>query len=128
MMSEDRTAQRSPMSTRERGTRGESLAAEFLEMNGIRVLARNYRYQRGEIDLIALDGDELVFVEVKTRRTTAYGEPEEAVTPKKQAQLRSVAEGYLLEHDIEGGSCRFDVVTVMIRHDGHTIRLHKDAF
>ena len=73
------------------GREGERIAVDYLTEKGYRILRRNYRFGRGEIDIIAQDGTELVFVEVKTRRTSAFGEPEEAVTPKKQSQIRTVA-------------------------------------
>jgi putative endonuclease len=115
-------------SSRQQGADGETLAARFLERNGMRILERNYRYHRGEIDMIADDGGELVFVEVKTRRSTTYGEPEEAVTPRKQEQLRAIAEGYLAERGIENTPCRFDVVAILRQRDTITIKHVKDAF
>ncbi len=115
-------------SLRQQGADGEALAVRFLERNGMKILERNYRYQRGEIDVIANDGGEVVFVEVKTRRSTAYGEPEEAVTPRKQEQLRALAEAYLTERGIEDTPCRFDVVAILRQRDTTTIKHVKDAF
>jgi len=89
---------------------------------------RNYRFDRGEIDLIASDGDELVFIEVKARRSDAFGPPEDAVTPQKEEQIRRVAEGYLFERGIEDQSCRFDVVAVTFTSGETDIRLIRNAF
>ena len=113
---------------KQRGAAGEELAARFLEQCGMKILRRNYRYERGEIDIIAEDGDELVFIEVKARRTRSYGEPEDSVTPQKQEQIRTVAEGYLLEHDIDDRSCRFDVVGIFYHHGKAEINHIKNAF
>jgi putative endonuclease len=106
---------------------GEDLAASFLEGEGYRILARNYRFERGEIDIIAMDGGELVFVEVKTRETEAFGAPEESITPFKEEQLKKVAEGYLFEQAIENQQCRFDVVAITLRSDHPEIRILKDV-
>jgi putative endonuclease len=113
---------------KERGTAGETLAVEFLEKMGMKVLQRNYRFERGEIDIVAEDGRELVFVEVKARRTTSYGEPIEAVDAKKQAQLWKVAEGYLYEHRLEHRPCRFDVVAIFFHNGKAVIKHFKHAF
>jgi len=111
-----------------KGLAGENLAAEFLVHKGIRILARNYRFDKGEIDLVCKDGDELVFVEVKTRTSTLYGDPEEAVNEVKQNQLRKVAEGYCEEFQYEETFYRFDIVTVMIEGDSSAVRHLTDAF
>jgi putative endonuclease len=116
------------MSTRSKGTEGENLAVQFLEEKGYSILERNYRFDRGEIDLVARDGQELVFVEVKARHSQEYGAPEESVTPAKEAQLKKVAEGYLYEHNIESQSCRFDVVTITYQRGAPVLRLIHNAF
>jgi putative endonuclease len=110
------------------GRQGERIAVDYLLKKGYRILRKNYRFGRGEIDVVAQDGAELVFVEVKTRRTTAFGEPEEAVTQKKQAQIRSIAEGYIFEHALDDQQCRFDVIAVSYRQNGPFIRHLKNAF
>jgi putative endonuclease len=110
------------------GKAGEDLAASFLEQNGFKIIKRNYRFERGEIDLIAEEGDELVFVEVKARRSTAFGTPEDAVTEEKQEQVHAVAEGYLFEHDIDNRPCRFDVVAIEFKNDKADIRHIRNAF
>ncbi len=119
---------RKKMNKRTQGAIGENLAAEFLEKNGYLILQRNYRFERGEIDLIANDGQELVFVEVKARTSKAFGAAEEAVTPEKQKQIRVVAEGYLFEHEIENQGCRFDVVAINYVNGKPIIKLIRNAF
>jgi putative endonuclease len=116
------------MNRRSKGTEGEHLAAQFLEAQGYSILERNYRFERGEIDLVAMDGEELVFIEVKTRHSQRYGEPEESVTPSKEAQLKKVAEGYLYERNIENQSCRFDVVTITYQRGAPVLRVIHNAF
>ena len=110
------------------GKSGEDLASRFLVKNGFTILARNYRFERAEIDIIAEEGEDLVFIEVKTRRSNAYGTPEEAVTEEKQEQIRSAAEGYLVQHDIDDRPCRFDVVAIELKEGTTEIRHVRDAF
>lgn len=113
---------------REQGTAGEDVAVQFLEKNGYKILERNYRFERAEIDIIAQDGEELVFVEVKTRRSDSYGAPEDAVTEEKQEQIRAAAEGYLYQHDIDNRPCRFDIVAIEFKDGKRELRHLKDAF
>ena len=96
------------------GDAGERLAARHLRRLGYRILARRYRTPLGEIDLIARDGDCLVFVEVKTRRGTAGGSPAEAVDRSKQQQLTRLASAFLKRHRMLDQRCRFDVVAVVL--------------
>ncbi len=91
---------------------GERIAEKFLTEKGFRLIERNYRYGRGEIDLIFDDKGILVFVEVKYRRSDTYGEPEDSITPRKRRQIRKVAEAYLWENEIKNIECRFDVVAI----------------
>lgn len=104
------------------GDLGEALAAEYLVDRGYVILERNYRALSAEIDLIcedqpASDGvtGELVFVEVKTRTSTRYGEPLEAVTPKKLALVQRAADHYLFTHNLEDRVCRFDVIAILMQ-------------
>jgi putative endonuclease len=92
----------------ELGKQGEHWAAQFLLDKGYQLLESNYRYGKGEIDLIALQGQILVFVEVKTRSSDLYGPPEGAVTQHKLKQMRKVA-GYYLKVSNWQGDIRFDV-------------------
>jgi len=95
------------------GRRGEDAAARYLEENGYRILCRNYRCQSGEIDLVALDNDTLVFVEVRSRSCDRYGTAQESVTGRKQIKLRKLAWQYLKAAGKTGCGCRFDVIAIM---------------
>ena len=108
--------------------RGEEKAARMLEEKGYRILERNYRAQRGEIDIIAMENETVVFVEVKTKVHDGFGEPEDWVDSRKQAQLGKVAMGYLMDKQLEGVDCRFDVVTVTDHGNRWQIRHIVDAF
>ena len=96
------------------GKAGEEVASAYLEKNGYTIVTRNYRCKCGEIDIIACQGDYLVFVEVKTRTTASHGHPLEAVTYKKQRQISMVAQYYLAENDLFDTASRFDVVAVTV--------------
>lgn len=111
------------------GSAGERLAAGWLEARGFRVLARNWRCAYGELDIVAEEAGELVFVEVKTRRGTAYGLPEEAVTASKRAHLIAAAQCYLAEAQRETQPYRIDVVAVQLNGQGRLIavRHHRSA-
>lgn len=106
------------MNTKALGRWGEDRAAEYLEHEGLNVLERNYRCQVGEIDIIARQGNALVFVEVKTRRSLSYGLPAESVTLKKQMKYFKIAQCYMKEKGIKDLNCRFDVVEVILGRDG----------
>jgi putative endonuclease len=97
------------------GQRGEDLACDFLVKKGYQLIERNYTYGKGELDIIAKDGEILVFVEVKSRFNLEYGPPELGITKKKQSQVRRVAEAYLHEKDIVDTDCRIDVVAILFR-------------
>ena len=96
------------------GREAEARAAEFLERNGFRVLERNYRCRAGEIDLVAMDGQTLVFVEVKARHSSTYGSAAEAIDQRKTVRLRKAAAAYLARRGVTGASdflaCRFDAI------------------
>jgi len=94
------------------GQKGEEAAARFLRRRGYRILARASRTGWGELDLVALDGRTIVFVEVKTRHSTEVISPEEGVDRKKQHRLIRAAHNFLHYHDLDGYPCRFDVVAV----------------
>ena len=94
------------------GKQGEALATRELEDRGYAILAHRFRTRCGEIDIIARDGDVLVFVEVKTRAATDCGTAAEAVTRQKQRQVARMAAAYLASHEPRECPCRFDVVTV----------------
>jgi putative endonuclease len=100
---------------------GESVAAHHLEANGYRIVARNWRCQIGEIDLIAQAGEVLVFVEVKTRRGRDLGTPEEGLTPHKSRKLLKLGQMYLSAHDLDV-DWRIDLVAVELDKTGKLVR------
>jgi len=118
------------MDRAETARRGEDAAAAYLERIGMTVEARNWRCPAGEIDIIAVDGPELVFVEVKTRRSERTGTPEEAVTPAKQRRIARVAEAYVRsEHPDGGRELRFDAIAIrVLAPDRALLRHHRGAF
>jgi putative endonuclease len=97
------------------GRLGEKLGARFLRRQGYRVVARNYACPAGELDLVALDRDTLVFVEVKTRRDDAAAMPEDAVNFHKRRQVTAAAKYYLLQTRAHDRPCRFDVLAILLR-------------
>ncbi len=101
------------------GRWGEQVAAEHLARAGLRVLDRNWRAGRlGELDLVCREGLDLVFVEVKTRSSLAFGSPAEAITPAKAARLRRLGGAWLAAHDDAAVDVRFDLVGVLRAPDG----------
>jgi len=96
----------------ELGKHGEELAAGYLKKKGYSIITRNYRKRFGEVDIIALDGDTLVFVEVKTRKSSRFGSGIEAVDLRKQQQLSRIAADYLVSEQVEYRQARFDVIAV----------------
>lgn len=101
------------------GRRGEQLAVGLLEREGYRVLDRNWRCRIGEIDIVAQDGDELVIVEVKSRRGVGFGHPFEAITPVKQARLRRLAGAWCEADGRETAyrQVRIDAIAVLFDRD-----------
>ncbi len=110
------------------GNRGENDAVSFLECHGFAILDRNYTFHHGEIDIVAQEGNEIVFIEVKTRRTTGFGAPEESVTPLKQSIIRRTAEGYVAEKKLENVSCRFDVIAIQVGDGTAQVTHFRNAF
>jgi putative endonuclease len=111
----------------ELGRRGEDLACQRLTAGGLRVVARNWRCQLGEIDLVAAGPGLLVFCEVKTRRGHGFGTPGEAVTHAKRARLRRLAAAYLEAVEHPPSHVRFDVVTVTWPRGGAAVVDHLEA-
>ena len=112
------------LNKRNTGKRYESLAADYLQGQGLTIMERNYQVRTGEIDLIGRDGTFLVFVEVKYRRDMRSGDPAEAVTPRKQQHIRRTAQYYLYSHRCGDVPWRFDVVSIL----GEEIHWIRDAF
>lgn len=110
------------------GKKGERLAADFLTGNGYQILETNFRCPLGEIDIIARDHQEIVFVEVKTRTSHALGYPEQAVGIQKQKKLSQLALWYLQTKKMSGKRARFDVVAVTLTAQANEINLIKNAF
>jgi len=105
------------------GILGEDAACAELQRRGYAVLARRYHTRAGEIDIVAMDGPTLVFVEVKARTTAEYGDPAEAVTPQKQGRVASMARDYLAKMEVANVPCRFDVVTLVLDERGAAVAL-----
>lgn len=95
------------------GQGGEQYVAEYLEKKGYRIVDKNYRCKLGEIDIIARDGEELVFIEVKTRSGLSHGSPAAAVDLRKQRQISRTAQWYLAERTLFDSPARFDVISVL---------------
>lgn len=110
------------------GKKGEKIAAAFLTKSGYRIIETNFRCAFGEIDIIARENGELVFVEVKTRKSEALGYPEQAVGIKKQRKISQLALFYLQEKKLAAAKARFDVVAITLSAPENKIRLIKDAF
>lgn len=120
----------------ELGVRGEDVAASYLRGKGLRILQRRFRRRGGEIDLICSVNsagsdriDEVVFVEVKSRSSLSFGPPELAVSGKKRARMRRVAETFLAEHGLTETRSRFDVVTIIWNGpETSSVKHYVDAF
>jgi len=110
------------------GRKAEAMAVRYLKKQGYKIIARNHRTRSGEIDIIAREGDTLVFVEVKARSSERFGSAKAAVTPRKQRQVARVALGYLKVTDQSHVKARFDVVTVTRCAEAHAVDLIRNAF
>lgn len=95
------------------GKRGEIIASDFLKNKGYKILATNYKNKIGEIDVIAQDGDYIVFVEVKARNTKAFGNPLEAINIHKQQKIRNIASIYLMHNKKMNSHVRFDAISII---------------
>ncbi|MBE3580690.1 MAG: YraN family protein [Thermoanaerobacteraceae bacterium] len=119
--------------TRERkriGREGEEAAAAFLQARGYSLRERNFHCPLGELDIVAEEGGEIVFVEVRTRSSSSMGTPQESVDRRKQHRLRRLAAYYLQQKGLGGRPCRFDVVAVWVDRRGEVqkIELVRGAF
>jgi putative endonuclease len=111
------------------GAQGEDLAVRFLKKKGFKIIERNFHCPAGEIDLIAREGDTLVFVEIKARSSSDFGLPQDAVDRFKQQKIIQAARTYLAQHRLgEEIPARFDVVAIHLLPAGPSIELIKDAF
>tara|TARA_B100000508_G_scaffold60116_1_gene46745 strand:+ start:25508 stop:25867 length:360 start_codon:yes stop_codon:yes gene_type:complete len=115
------------MTTKELGDLGERFALQFLIENKYKVISKNYRYQRNEVDLICEDDSTLIFIEVKTRQTAQIGPPWKAVTKHKQRQIVKCAHHYICSKDIDK-EARFDIISIVHNSKGTFIEHIEDAF
>lgn len=99
------------------GKKGEDLAAQHLEQKGYSILERNYHFERAEVDIVAYFGFEIIFVEVKTRSSTQFGEPEDFVDEAKQKLVMKAATAWIYERKMEGSPMRFDVIAIKADSD-----------
>ncbi len=109
------------------GVDGEALASAYLSQNGYEVLEKNWRFQHAEIDIIAQKADTLVIAEVKTRKSSFFGEPEEFVNRQKQKHLIKAANAYIEKNDLDM-EVRFDIISVLVTGDKHRVNHIEDAF
>lgn len=117
------------MDQQELGRKGEDAAAAYLERIGLTVVDRNWSTKSGEIDIVALDGEVMVLVEVKTRRTARTGTPEEAVSTAKQKRLIRLAQAYIAHAGMGPVTVRFDVIGIQVlSEDRALLRHHRSAF
>jgi putative endonuclease len=110
------------------GEAGEALAARLLREHGYKIIATNYRTRLGEIDIIARDGDTIVFVEVKARQGGQFGAPKQAVTPRKQRKISMVALYYLKTTGQSQSKARFDVVSIRSAPARPQVEIIRNAF
>ena len=110
------------------GQRGEAIAKSFLETNDYEILDENWCHGKAEVDLIAYRDKRIIFVEVKTRTSTGFGQPEDFVNEAKQTLLQKAAEEYLYIMDFKG-EIRFDIVSILFSNDGaYKLKHIEDAF
>jgi putative endonuclease len=110
------------------GKQGEDIAVALLKKRGYRIIERNYRCPLGEIDIVARGGDAVVFVEVKSRKTEEFGDPQFAVGLAKQKKLSRISLMYLEEKHLFPCNARVDVVAIKMLPEGNTVELIQDAF
>jgi putative endonuclease len=110
------------------GKTGEDLACEELKRRGYAIVARRYRRRGGELDIIARDGETMVFIEVKTRDGRAFGDGADAVTGFKRRRITQLALDYMMRHHLSDCPCRFDVVSVQVDSGVPVIEVFQNAF
>ncbi len=116
------------MNNQEKGAKGELIAQEFLLKNGFDILANNWRFKKGEIDIIAQKGNTIHFVEVKARKNNNFGNPEDSVSLSKQRKLAQTASAFLFA--ISGApECQFDIIAITGNlHEKYQLEYFPDAF
>ena len=111
------------------GAYGEGVALDFLKEQGFKIRERNFKTKLGEIDIVAEESGTICFIEVKTRKSFAQGDPVEAISKNKQFKLSQMALNYLMEKKLDNKDARFDVVSIMIDTQGRKrIEIIKNAF
>ena len=110
------------------GKEGEKLAHDYLVKEGYEIVETNYRFGRGEIDIIVKKDQILIFVEVKTKKFGDFGDPINWINRRKQRQIGAIAKGYLYENDITNVDCRFDVITLNYDDGAYKINHIENAF
>ena len=110
------------------GREGENIATDFLRSIGFKVLERNYKYGRKDIDIVCRDGKTIVFVEVKAGRSKRFGAPLERVNNKKQQNITQVAKSFIQRNDCSGYDFRFDVIAIDAKSGSNRIDHIKNAF
>ncbi len=113
---------------KELGREGEKFAHDYLANNDYIILEKNYRCRFGEVDLIAKKGRSVVFIEVKTRRSTSYGDPEESVDSLKIRKIRNTANHYISNKKLYGFEICFDVISLKIAAGSYLLKHIKNAF
>ena len=117
----------SKLSLKELGEIGESRACDFLTNRGIQILERNWRIKSGEIDIVAQQDSVIVFIEVKTRRSSAFGHPLEAISMEKAARLQRLALAWLATHQRLGNEYRIDAIGIILGRSGELIIDYREA-
>jgi putative endonuclease len=113
---------------KDKGKIGEDIAVKFLSRKGYKILKRNYRYGHGEIDIIAMDKDVLIFVEVRMKFSDKFGSPEDSVTIKKREQLKKIASAFIQMNEVNFSECRFDVIGITFKDGKFNINHIVNAF
>lgn len=110
------------------GKIGEDIAIDFLKKKGYKIIERNYKCVFGEVDIVARDKGDIVFVEVKSRRSEYFGDPTDAVDFNKQKKISKIALNYLNEKRLDNHDARFDVIAIKLSPNGNTVELIENAF
>lgn len=110
------------------GKSAENKAKRYLKRKGYQFIKANYHTRDGEIDLIFKDGDTFVFVEVRAKRDTTFGQPEDTITPKKMTRCKKAAVKYLYDNKLMDSSCRFDVIALVNENNKWNLRHYENAF
>jgi putative endonuclease len=113
-----------PSQRKKTGAYGEQVAERYLIEQGYEILAKNWRCPEGELDLVVRQGQDLVFVEVRTRRGTRLGTPEESITPAKQAKLIELAYAFLAAYEQSDYRWRIDVIAIVLDERGGVVRFN----